>query len=119
MTTVIEYKDQEITVEKLADIIKGRALSFFGTSEYFFVTVYSEDYKLSADIKFRISDHFPNPMRCDERTCSFSLCNAQLHVGSHREGYMFLDQSCQLTDEYESIVDVLNWEIEKATRRFE
>ena len=118
MTTIIEYKGQDITIEKLADIIKGKALSHYGPSEYFFVTIYSEDCEKSADIKFRISDHYPNPNRCDERTCSFATAGAKLHVGSYPIGYVFLDEKCELMNTYESIVEVLEWEIESATNRF-
>jgi hypothetical protein len=110
----ITFKKQEITTAQLITMVRELAeLSANGYgSLYRTITLTDEENDMSCDIKLRVSDHFPNPARVDERTLSFSLADAPVYVGNYRHGYKFLDESFDLMDTYESLEYVIENEIE-------
>jgi hypothetical protein len=100
----IEYRNEEITVTQLVTIIRDLAESCANGcgSLYRNLTISNDD--VSVDVKLRVSDHFPNPARVyDNNTLSFALPDAVVHVGTHRRGFMFLDNDYQYDDCYQTI----------------
>jgi hypothetical protein len=109
----ITFKNQEITSTQVITMIRELAeMSANGYGSLYRTITLTDEDDNSCDIKLRVSDHFPNPQRVDNRTLSFALANAEVYVGNYRKGYQFLDESFELMDTYESLEYVIENELE-------